>query len=72
MRIADIEETLSGRWPVAGQPECCVASPGKLSRRAGGPLAALANPGQGPARAFAALGVHRPLKIADVGADGDA
>jgi hypothetical protein len=35
-------------------------------------LAALTNPGQTPARAFAALGVHRPLEIADVGVQDDA
>lgn len=35
-------------------------------------LAVLTAPGQPPARALAALGVHRPLEVADVGADGDA
>jgi hypothetical protein len=34
--------------------------------------AALTDPGQAPARTLAAVGVHRPLKIADVGAHGDA
>lgn len=35
-------------------------------------LAALTEPRQAPTRVFAALGVHRPLEIADVGIDGDA
>ena len=35
-------------------------------------LAAFTDPGQAPAQAPAALGVQRPLEIADVGTDGDA
>ncbi len=34
-------------------------------------LAALTEPGQAPAQELAALGVHHPLEIADVGVDGD-
>lgn len=48
----------------------------QLTRLAGSAFgrlsAARTDPPQAPARALAALGVHRPLEIANVGLDGDA